>query len=130
MSKQKIVLLSIALLLIAGLSALLILDSSDDFTGSSIKTPDAYMLDIERMNGRDTHSLELTAGDMLQIGFETEKGDLHMEIKAPDGTLIYSGNGKDTTDFTVNISEKGVYTVEVEARKAKGSIRVQLADDT
>ncbi len=49
-----------------------------------------------------------------------------MEIKAPDGTAIYRGNGKETTDFTVNIRESGVYTVVVEARRAKGAIHIQL----
>ena len=50
-----------------------------------------------------------------------------MEIKSPDGTAVYRGNGKETTDFTVNIRESGVYTVVVEARHAKGTIHVQLA---
>ena len=48
-----------------------------------------------------------------------------MEIKAPDGTTIYRGNGKETTDFTVNIREDGVYTVVVEARHAKGTIQIR-----
>lgn len=43
-----------------------------------------------------------------------------MEIKAPDGTTIYRGTGKETKDFTVNIQEKGVYVVVVVARHAKG----------
>ena len=79
------------------------------------------------MNGTDLHTLELSRGDVLQIQFETEKGNLYMEIKAPDGTAVYRGNGKETTDFTVNIRESGVYTVVVEARHAKGTIHVQLA---
>ena len=49
-----------------------------------------------------------------------------MEIKAPDGTAVYRGIGKETTAFTVNIRESGVYTVVVEPRRAKGTIRIQL----
>ena len=30
-----------------------------------------------------------------------EKGDLYMEIKAPDGMSLYRGNGKENTEFTV-----------------------------
>lgn len=48
-----------------------------------------------------------------------------MEIKAPDGTTIYRGDGKETTDFTVNIPESGVYAVVVEARRARGTIHIQ-----
>ena len=53
-----------------------------------------------------------------------------MEIKAPDGTAIYRGNGKETTDFTINIRESGVYTVVVEARRAQGTIHVRLEEET
>ena len=53
-----------------------------------------------------------------------------MEIKAPDGTTVYSGNGKDANDFTVNIRESGVYTIAVEARRAKGTIHIQRKEET
>lgn len=48
-----------------------------------------------------------------------------MEIKEPDGTLLYAGNGKGTTGFTVNISEPGAYSVRVQAHNAKGMIHIQ-----
>ena len=95
------------------------------FQGSRIKNPDAYVLEIRRMNGTDSHTLNLQPFDILQIQFETVKGSLHMEIKAPDGAAIYRGNGKETTDFTVNIPESGAYTIFVEARHAKGTVHVR-----
>ena len=126
MSKRKIVIIALILLLIAGLAVFLIYNQ-EGFTGSRVKNSDSYTLDIKRMNGTDLHTLDLKEGDVLSIRFETEKGSLYMEIKAPDGTVLYSGNGKETTDFTVNISESGTYTVVVEARQAKGIIRIQAA---
>ncbi len=120
------ILIGLSLLLIAGISVSLICYNQEGFTGSRVKNPDAYLLDIDRMNGTDIHTLELHEGDALQIHFEAAKGSLYMEMKAPDGTTIYRGNGKETTDFTVNIPENGVYTVVVEARHAKGTIHVQL----
>ena len=125
--RNKVVFIALLLLLLAGIAAFLFCYNQEGFTGSRVKNPDAYLLDIEKMNGTDLHTLELSRGDVLQIQFETEKGELYMEIKAPDGTAIYRGNGKETTDFTVNIRESGVYTVVVEARHAKGTIHVQLA---
>ena len=124
------ILTGLSLLLLAGITAFLFLHKQVSFTGSRVKNPDAYLLDIEKMNGTDLHTLELREGDILQIQFETEKGSLYMEIKAPDGTTIYRGNGKETTDFTVNIQESGVYTVTVEARRAKGTIHIQLKEET
>ena len=125
MKKRKFVFLIVLLLLfLAGAAVFLFCSNQESFTGSRIKNPDAYLLDIDRMNGTDLHTLELHEGDSLQLRLKTENGALHMEIKAPDGTAIYQGNGKETTDFTVNIPESGVYTVVVEARQAKGTIHI------
>lgn len=96
------------------------------FKGNRIKNPDSYLLEMERMNGTDLHTLDLQAGDVLQIQFETKKGSMYMEIKAPDGTTIYSGNGRETTDFIVNIHENGVYSISVEAKRAKGTIHISV----
>ena len=130
MKRNKAVLIVLPLLVLAGIAVFLSGCNQEGFTGSRVKNPDAYLLDIEKMNGTDLHTLELREGDVLQIQFETEKGDLYMEIKAPDGTVIYCGNGKETTNFTVNIRENGVYTIVVEARHAKGTIHIQLKEDT
>ena len=128
--KSKAVFIVLTLLILAGVAAFLFGYNQEGFTGSRVKNPDAYLLDIEKMNGTDLHTLELHEGDVLQIEFETEKGELYMEIKAPDGTAAYRGNGKETTDFTVNIRESGVYTVVVEARHAKGTIQIELQEET
>ena len=122
---SKAIFIALPLLILAGVAVFLLCTNQEGFIGSRVKNPDEYLLDIEKMNGTDLHTLELREGDVLQIEFETEKGELYMEIKAPDGTAAYRGNGKETTDFTVNIRESGVYTVVVEARHAKGIIHVQ-----
>ena len=127
--RNKAVLIVLSLLLLAGIAAFLFCYNQEGFTGSRVKNPDEYILDIEKMNGTDLHTLELREGDVLQIEFETEKGELYMEIKAPDGTAIYCGNGEETNDFTVNIPESGVYTIVVEARHAKGTIHIQLEEE-
>lgn len=95
------------------------------FDGTCVATSDSYCLDIEQMNGTNTHVMKLNKGDVLDIHFETSYGKLKMEIKAPDGTLIYTGNGEETTDFTVNISENGEYYVFVKAHKARGMIHIK-----
>ena len=76
------------------------------------------------MTGADSHTLELQAGDALQIRFSPEKGSLKLTITAPDGAEVYTGNGTEAADFTVNIPESGIYTVSVEARNAAGTLRL------
>ena len=125
---SKAISIALPLLILAGVAIFLFCYNQDGFTGSRVKNPDAYLLDIEKMNGTDLHTLELREGDVLQIQFETEKGELYMEIKSPDGTAVYRGNGKETTEFTLNIRESGVYTVAVEDCHAKGMIHIQLEE--
>ena len=109
-----------------GVAAAFFRYNQEGFTGNRVKNPDSYLLDIKRMNGTDLHTLDLQTGNVLKIQFETLKGSLYMEIKAPDETTIYRGNGKEATDFTVNITESGVYTIVVYARHAKGGgIRIE-----
>ena len=129
MKRNKAVFIVLPLLFLAGIAGFLSCSNQEGFTGSRVKNQDAYFLDIQRMNGTDLHTLELREGDVLQIQFETVNGELFTEIKAPDGTTIYQGNGKETTNFAVNIPESGVYTIVVEARHAKGTIHIQLKEE-
>ena len=116
------------LLLFAGIAIIISSCGLDGFSGNRIANPDSYTLDIERMNGSDLHALELKAGDILEIHFETEKGSLRMEISSPDGGVLYSGNGKKATEFTISVPEDGVYSIHVEAKNAIGKIHVQLKE--
>lgn len=120
--KILIILIILIVLFVVGLITFFMCYNQENFTGSRIKNPDSYLLDIEKMNGTDLHTLDLQAGDVLQVRFESEKGSLFMEIIAPNGTTVYWGYGKETTDFTVNITESGVYTIVVCARHAKGGM--------
>ena len=130
MTKSKgLLLIALSLLSLVGTAVFLFCCNQEGFAGNRVKNPDAYLLDIRWMNGTDLHTLELQKGDALQIQFDTERGALYMEIKAPDGTSVYRGNGKETTDFTVNIPESGVYTVVVEARRAKGTIHIEQKEE-
>ena len=123
--KQKTLIIRLLLLFVLGTAVFLTACNQKNFNGTRVANPDSYRLDIEQMNGTDTHCMELNAGDTLNIHFETERGKLRMEIKSPDGTLIYTGNGEETTDFTVNISVSGEYSVCVEAHSARGKISIQ-----
>lgn len=75
--------------LLAGLTMLLVIYNRPGFTGERIKNPDSYSLDILRMNGTDSHTLSLNAGDVLQVEFETSKGSLLIKITAPDGARSF-----------------------------------------
>lgn len=126
--RRKKTLALIALLLLAAAAAIAVIGRQSEFTGSQIKNSDAYLLDIQRMSGTDSHTLTLKKGDTLAVTFETTGGRLTMEIAAPDGEILYQGNGSEISEFTLAVPEDGTYTISVRAERAKGTIHVRLAN--
>ena len=97
----------------------------NSFAGNSIKNPDRLYMNISYMNGKTEHNLYLKKGDVLSVIFKTTGGKLTMEIKNPDGEVFYSGNGKDVTEFTLNVTKDGKHVVYINAEKAKGKIDIK-----
>ena len=123
--KRKALTIPLALLCILASPVVLTACGSRCFVGNCTVAPDAFRLDIDRMTGTNNLTMELTAGDTLKIQFTATKGSMQMEIKEPDGDTLYTGNGKGISDFAVNISESGVYSIIVEAHHAKGRVHIQ-----
>ena len=116
---------AILLCYVLGIAVLLAACGRTCFVGSRTADADAYRLDIDYMTGTDSATMELKANDTLAVFFEAVRGSIYMQIKAPDKTILYSGNGKDVTEFTANVSESGTYSIYVEARHAKGTVYIQ-----
>lgn len=123
--KRKALIIPLFLLFIFGVAVFLTACGQICFVGNRAAESGSYRLDIDRMTGTDWFTMELKAGDTLAVQFETVKGSIYMEIKESDGSLLYAGNGKDVTEFTVNISESGTYSIYVEAHHAKGTVHIQ-----
>ena len=112
--KSKIA-LTISILAAVGAAVFLIFTNRD-----RVKNPNEYLLEIEEMNGSDSHSMEFSAKTVLWVEFKAESGSLKMSITAPDGTEIYSGDGSTASNFAVTFPEDGEYTIFVKAKHAKG----------
>ena len=123
--KQKSLTITLFTLCILGLAVSLTACGRDCFVGSRTAETGSYRLDIDRMTGTDRFTMELRAGDTLAVQFETTKGSIYMEIKEPDESSLYAGNGKGVSEFTVNIPESGTYSIYVEAHHAKGTVHIQ-----
>ncbi len=123
--KQKSLTIALLTLCILGLAVFLTACGRDCFVGSRTAEAGSYRLDIDRRTGTDRFTMELRAGDTLAVQFETTKGSIYMEIKEPDESSLYAGNGKGVSEFTVSISQSGTYSIYVEARHAKGTVYIQ-----
>ena len=123
--KQKSLTITLLTLCILGLAVSLTACGSRCFVGNCTVAPDAFRLDIDRMTETDRFTMGLRADDTLAVQFETTKGSIYMEIKEPDESSLYAGNGKGVSEFTVNILECGTYSIIVEAHHAKGTVYIQ-----
>lgn len=126
--KQKSLTITLFTLCILGLAVSLTACGRECFVGSRTAEAGSYQLDIDRMTGTDRFTMELRAGDTLAVQFETTKGSIYMEIKEPDESSLYAGNGKGVSEFTVNIPESGTYSIYVKAHHAKGTVYIQRID--
>lgn len=98
------------------------------FVGNRAAGMGSYRLDVDNMTGIDSLTMEMKAGDTLEVYFEALKGSMYMEIREPDKTILYAGNGKVVTEFSINISESGTYSIYLEAHRAKGTVHIQQID--
>lgn len=122
---RKVLPFAVVLLLVSAIS-LSLSGCGPVFDGSCVKDTEAYALDMERMTGTDTHTIELEKGDRLSIRFVTDEGFLSLKVTAPDGTIPYQGNGSAAEEFTLNLSQSGTYTLHVEGHRWKGSLHVDV----
>lgn len=126
--KQKTRTASLLLLMVLGTGLVLMACGTKSLADSHIAGSDPYGLNVESMTGTDSYQMELQESEVLVVHFETVRGSC-TEIQAPDGSLLYQGNGKGVTEFTVNIPESGTYPIFVKAHRAKGIILVQRKEE-
>lgn len=115
-----VVLIACGILLYANINA-------PAFRGTCVKNASEYALDIEQLNGTDSHTLSLLAGVALQVHFEVTSGDMTLTIAPSNGEAIYTGNGKTQHDFTVNIAKESDYKINVTGAHAAGNLRICVA---
>ena len=122
--KRKVLAISLFLFYTLGSVVFLTACGQRRFIGNHVVEDSFYRLDIDRMTGTDQVTMELGADDTLAVQFETVKGFIYMEIKEPNESILYAGNGKGITEFTVNLFESGTYFIYVKAHHAKGTVYI------
>ena len=125
--KKTMMIVALALAIV-GCGILVISCGRDEFSGERIRNPDSYLANISYMNGTDSHRIRLEKDDVLAVYFKTEKGSLRVKIQSPSGDVIYDGNGKSTTSFEINVTQSGVYSISVEAKRAQGRIHIKIKE--
>lgn len=122
---KKFVAIIIAVLVIASGFLYLFIGNQKGFTGDRIKNPDLYSIDFKFMNEEDTHVLNLKNGDKLEVDFAVTKGKVDLIIFS-ENSDVYKGNDIKSGSFELIIPEDGEYNIVVNAKKASGTLSIEL----
>jgi len=126
MLSKKIYYLIIALLVVFAVSVFLLSEYRDVFDGDCVKEDDRFTVDFLEMNRTETHTLELSKGDVLNVDFSLERGRTDLVIGIDGEEPIYRGDDITSGVFELIVPQDGVYTVTVSARHARGTVGVFL----
>ncbi len=121
----------LAVLCLAALLALFIFPGKNthpnpEYNGDRILGEDQFTLDFTAMNGEQTHTLLLKAGDILHCVWRIDQGDVDIMISIAE-TKIYQGNRIDQAAFDLTIPADGDCTVSVKGTRAAGRIDIRRA---
>lgn len=84
-----------------------------------------FTMDFKEWSSKNKCELSLNKGDVLQIEVVREDGEVGLTIRGENGTEPYTGNIRESIEFTVTVSETGTYTAYITGKNATGKITVK-----
>lgn len=121
MKRKVIMILS---LIVLGITSFILWDNQKVFVGNIEKDSDAYILEFEKMNQTESHTLNLSKDDVLSVEYQIDQGQVDLTIGMEKEKAIYTGNEIDSGKFSVVVPEDGEYIISVKAKNAKGTIKI------
>lgn len=98
------------------------------YKGQRTKNPNLYDMQIESMNGKDSHTMHAIKGQKIVVKYDIYEGNANIEIKCDGQDAIYSEKGISQASISFDVKADGDYTVTVRSRRSKGKIRVEIVD--
>ena len=87
----------------------------------SNQTNTSFSMQYDSLDGDKKYTFDVGAGTVLDVKFETEKGNLTCVVTDKSGKEYYRNDDVQTEDLTIELGEKGTYSVMVTAKGHKGS---------
>lgn len=87
---------------------------------------DSFTMTFYPLNGSQTETFALNAGDAVEVVFERTSGTLSALIGQPGKEPVYQGNDMASGSFSVIVPDDGAYEITVTGRRAEGSVSFQI----
>ena len=90
------------------------------FDGSMAANDDGFTMEYTVLNKEQTAQISLAAGDQLQVTFAHTKGSVDVTVGMDGKEPLYKGSAQENAEFSLLVSEPGVYRITVTGHQAKG----------
>ncbi|MBO4540081.1 MAG: hypothetical protein J5781_07355 [Clostridia bacterium] len=87
----------------------------------SNQTNKAFSMEYESLDGEKKYTFDVEKDTVLDVKFTTEKGTLSCVVTDKNGKEYYRNDNVQTENLTVELGEKGTYSVALTAKDHKGS---------
>jgi len=81
-------------------------------------------MDFKEWSSKKRCELSLNKGDVIKVDVFREKGEIALTISGKNGSEPYTGNNLKSGLFTVTVSEKDEYEIQITGKKAAGKVSV------
>lgn len=99
------------------------------FNGSRTGNNSQFIVDFKVLNTSKTHTMNLEAGERIDVVISLESGDLKVYVYDSNNNYSYRSDKAFSTDFTLTIDHDDNYTFEIVGRNsAKGRVEFKKID--
>ncbi|NLZ46876.1 MAG: hypothetical protein GX896_09325 [Clostridiales bacterium] len=83
-----------------------------------------FTMDFREWSDKNKCELSLNKNDEIQIEVVRENGEIALALKGKNGSEPYTGNNLESCVFTVTVSEKDDYIIQITGKDATGKVKV------
>lgn len=98
------------------------------FDGSRTSNEKQFILDYAILSKSMTHEMELEQGAVIDVVIVNKSGQVDILVTDESGKELYRGDNASSSEFSIEIPEKGTYKFMVIGKKAKGGVSFILEE--
>lgn len=83
-----------------------------------------FTMDFREWSDKNKCEFSLNKNDEIQIEVVRENGEIALALKGKNGSEPYTGNNLESCVFTVTVSEKDDYIIQITGKDATGKVKV------
>lgn len=88
-----------------------------------------FDIELKAWSDQSKCSLPLDKEDTVRVAFTRESGEVSLGIRGKNGSEPYTGNFRDSIEFTVTVSDSDTYEIQLSGKNATGRLEIAKIQD-